>query len=178
MLQGIFFDRVHQAVLTQVAHRLAPNSLLDVGCGTGRLLRSARIRWPHALLFGVDPAEGMLEVARHLTHGVTFKQGFAEALPFPDASVDVVLSTVSFHHWQDHAAGVREVARVLRPGGYFFLTDVHYPAWLARLIRHPSAPSAARVCTLFSEAGMRVIMQRPAALRFALSTVGERPQAG
>ena len=173
-LQKMLFDRVHQAVLTLVAHRAEPESLLDVGCGTGRLLRSARTRWPSARLYGVDPAEGMLEVAHHFTPGVTFQVGFAEALPLPDASVDVALSTISFHHWQDHAAGVREVARVLRPGGYFYLTDMYYPAWLAPFIRHPRALSGPRVCALFHEAGLQVIMRRSVVSRYILVTVGSK----
>ena len=174
LLQKVFFDRIHQAVLRLVAHRTEPSSLLDVGCGTGRLLRSAQSRWPNANLFGVDPSEGMLEIARRLTPGVTFRVGFAEALPLPDASVDVALSTISFHHWKDHAAGVREVARVLRPGGYFVLTDVYYAAWLSRLTQHPPSVSAARICALFNEAGLQIILQQFVASRYALATVGNK----
>src|SRR5260370_20365988 len=123
-LQRLVFDRVHQAVLRVVATEVAePTTILDVGCGTGRLLRAAKARWLNAQLIGVDPAEGMVEVARHLAPAITFHVGSAEALPLPDASVDVVLSTVSFHHWGDQAAAIREVARVLRPGGRFFLSD-------------------------------------------------------
>lgn len=66
--------------------------------------------WPEAHLAGVDPAQGMLEVARHLTPEARFYLGSGEALPLEDASVDLALSTISFHHWQDQAAGVREVA--------------------------------------------------------------------
>src|SRR5579883_1550856 len=110
-LQGLIFDR---------AHRAAPESILDVGCGTGRFLRQAAQRWPGASLIGVDPAEGMIEMARRLTPGATFYVSMAEELPLPGASVDVAVTTLSFHHWSDQAAGVREVARVLRPGGRFF----------------------------------------------------------
>jgi ubiquinone/menaquinone biosynthesis C-methylase UbiE len=148
--------------------------LLDIGCGSGRLLRAAKARWPNTRMYGVDPAAGMLEVARRLTPGVTFHEGFAEALPLPDASIDVALSTVSFHHWKDPAAGVREVARVLRPGGYFFLTDMYYPAWLAPLIRHPYPLPAARVCALFNEAGLQVTLQQYVFLRYALTTVANK----
>jgi ubiquinone/menaquinone biosynthesis C-methylase UbiE len=174
-LQRFFFDRVHQAVLTLVANRTEPRSLLDVGCGTGRLLRAARARWPNAEMIGVDPAKGMLEVARHLTPGVTFHAGLAESLPLPDASVDVVLSTISFHHWKDQAAGVREVARVLRPEGYFFLTDVSAPAWFSRLFHQPRVHSPAQLRTLFTEAGLNVLMQQSVFSRFVLVTVGVRP---
>jgi ubiquinone/menaquinone biosynthesis C-methylase UbiE len=174
-LQRFFFDRVHQAVLTLVANRIEPRSLLDVGCGTGRLLRTARTRWPNAELIGVDPAKGMLEVARRLTPDVTLHAGMAEALPLPDASVDVALSTISFHHWRDQAAGVREVARVLRPEGYFFLTDVSVPAWFSRLIHLRRVHSPARMRALFKEAGLNVLTQQSVFSRFVLVTVGTRP---
>jgi ubiquinone/menaquinone biosynthesis C-methylase UbiE len=174
LLQRFFFDRVHQAVLKLVANRTEPGSILDVGCGTGRLLRAARARWPRAELIGVDPASGMVEVARQLTPAATFYVGMAEALPLPDASVDVALSTISFHHWKDQAAGVREVARVLRPEGYFFLTDVSVPAWLLRFIHQPRVHSPAHLRTLFMEAGLNVLLQQAVFSRYVLATVGVR----
>ncbi len=174
LLQRFFFDRVHQKVLKLVANRTEPRSLLDVGCGTGRLLRVARARWPGAELIGVDPAKGMVEVARQLTPGATFYAGMGEALPLPDASVDVALSTISFHHWKDQAAGVREVARVLRPEGYFFLTDVSVPAWLQRFIHQPRVHSPAHLGTMFMEAGLNVLMQQAVFSRYVLATVGTR----
>src|SRR5260370_19772455 len=118
-LQRSFFDRVHQATLALAAGIVQqPGSVLDVGCGTGKLLRRAHTCWPEAQLIGVDPANGMIEMAKRLTPNATFSTGMAEALPLQDASVDLALSTTSFHHWQDQAAGLREIARVLRAGGY------------------------------------------------------------
>ncbi len=168
LLQRFFFDRVHQAVLTLVANRTEPRSILDVGCGTGRLLRAARARWPGAELIGVDPANGMVEVARQLTPGATFYVGMAEALPLPDTSVDVALSTISFHHWKDQAA------RVLRPEGYFFLTDVSVPVWLSRFIHQRRVHSPADLRILFREAGLNVLMQQGVFSRYVLVTVGIR----
>src|SRR5260370_7298929 len=77
----------------------------------------------------------MLEMARRLTPNATFSPGMAEALPLQDASVDLALNTTSFHHWQDQAAGIREIARLLRPGGYFILAEASFPDWLGRLLR-------------------------------------------
>lgn len=65
----------------------------------------------------------MVEQAQHLAPGIIFSDGPAEHLPLPDASVDLVLSTLSFHHWADQSAGFREIARVLRPGGRLLLAD-------------------------------------------------------
>ena len=57
-------------------------------------------------LLGVDPAPGMIEVAKRLTPTARLYLGTGEALPLEEASVDLALSTISFHHWQDQAAGV------------------------------------------------------------------------
>src|SRR5438105_12659223 len=123
-LQRAFFEPIYQATLELATKTVQqPGSVLDVGCGTGKLLRRIHNCWPEAQLIGVDPAEGMIEVAKRLTPDSTFSTAMAEALPLADASVDLALSTSSFHHWQNQAAGVREIARVLRPGGYFILED-------------------------------------------------------
>jgi ubiquinone/menaquinone biosynthesis C-methylase UbiE len=122
-LQRFLFDRIHEAVLKSAAAGSQPGTVLDVGCGTGRLLRKVRHLWPNAVLIGVDPARGMVEQAQRLAPGITFLVGTAEHLPLDDASVDLVLSTLSFHHWRDRKAGCGEVARVLRPGGRLLLAD-------------------------------------------------------
>ena len=174
-LQRAFFDRAHQATLALAAGIIhEPVSVLDVGCGTGKLLRRAHIYWPQAQLIGVDPANGMIEIAKRLTPNATFSTGMAEALPLQDASVDLALSTVSFHHWQDQAAGIREIARVLPPGGYFILVDASFPDWWVRVFRPKRFHSPAELRTLFLQAGFQVQMQQPLAWRRWLATVGKK----
>jgi ubiquinone/menaquinone biosynthesis C-methylase UbiE len=173
-LQKLLFDRVHRAVLDLVASQIQPQILLDVGCGTGRLLRSAAQRWPAAELIGVDPSPGMVAVARRLTQRATFYNGSAEQLPLPDASVHVALSTMSFHHWQDQAAGVREVARVLHPGGYFFLADVSALGWLGRFDHGAIIQTPAGVQRLYQRAGLQVLQQQGLLFNHLLLTAGRR----
>jgi ubiquinone/menaquinone biosynthesis C-methylase UbiE len=174
-LQRAFFDRAHHATLALAAGIVhEPVSVLDVGCGTGKLLRRAHIYWPQAQLIGVDPANGMLEIAKRLTPNATFSTGMAEALPLQDASVDLALSTISFHHWQDQAAGIREIARVLRPGGYFILVDASFPDWLVRVFRLKRFHSPAQLRTLFIQAGFHVQTQQTLAWRRWLATVGKK----
>ena len=103
-----------------------PRRIIDVGCGTGYLLRSLAERCPGAdSLAGVDPAPSMVEVATREAHDarISFTAGVAEHLPFPVGSVDLVVTTTSFDHWSDQAAGLRECARVLVPGGHLVLVD-------------------------------------------------------
>jgi ubiquinone/menaquinone biosynthesis C-methylase UbiE len=174
-LQRTFFDQAHQATLALAAGIVhQPVSILDIGCGTGKLLRRATTYWPEAQLIGVDPANGMIEMAERLTPNATFSTGMAEALPLQDASVDLALSTISFHHWQDQAAGIREIVRVLRPGGYFILVDASFPDWLVRVCRLKRFHSPAQLRTLFIQAGLHVQTQQTLAWRRWLATVGKK----
>jgi ubiquinone/menaquinone biosynthesis C-methylase UbiE len=173
-MQRFLFSRVHSATLDLAASLPPPATALDVGCGTGRLLRAAATRWPDARLIGVDPAEGMVEVARKLTPNATFYRGLAQSLPLPDASVDLAFSTISFHHWRDHLGGVREIARVLRPGGHFILVDFAPPRGLAWLSGHEGAQTAAARQRIFTAAGLRIERQQRVVYPMILATIAVR----
>jgi ubiquinone/menaquinone biosynthesis C-methylase UbiE len=177
-LQPRLFEPAQQAVLKVMEEHILdqPNTVLDVGSGTGRLLRLIHERWPDAKLMGVDPTPGMVETARQLTSAATFEEGFAEALPKPDASIDVVVSTFTFHHWSDQGAGLREVVRVLRPGGYFILADAVLPAWLTLLFPQSHFKSPALVQNLFQQAGLRMLQQQSVVHDWVLITVGKNEQ--
>ena len=127
-LQRLFFGRVQRGVL-DIVSSLRPqlDRLLDVGCGTGALLREAARRFPAGELYGVDPAPEMVRIAQKAASSdsrLHFLEAPAQSLPFPDAHFDVVLSTVSFHHWGDQSQGLAEASRVLVPGGTFVLADM------------------------------------------------------
>ena len=138
---------------------LDPEVVLDVGCGTGRLLRRAASFWPEAQLVGVDPASGMIESARKLAPTTTFYHAQAESLPLIDGSVDLLFSAVSLHHWQNAAGGVREVRRVLCDTGAFCLADISIPRWLAALFRS-KARSGSDIRDLLIQAGLKLRVQR------------------
>jgi ubiquinone/menaquinone biosynthesis C-methylase UbiE len=172
--QWLFFDRLQRTVLGLVESEANPESILDVGCGTGRLLRKARERWPNTRLIGVDPAEGMIEKGRLLMPNATFYVSMAESLPLADASVNLVFSTASFHHWRDNVQGVREVRRVLRPGGRFFLADIWPPLGLSKIFHHLRPNNPARVRDVFVQAGLNIQAQRKLMGGFLLVTAGIR----
>ncbi len=172
-MQKRLFVPVHAAVLQEALSRFKPESVLDIGCGSGRLLRKAHDNWTDAQLSGVDPAQKMLEVARQLTPEARFYLGSGEALPLPDASVDLAFSTISFHHWHNQAAGVREIARVLRAGGSFLLADFTLPTGLTWI--YPRVQSPAQMRALFELAGLDVQAQPDPVARFVRITIGTKP---
>jgi ubiquinone/menaquinone biosynthesis C-methylase UbiE len=175
--QPFLFDPVHRRVIRLVAgqvDRTAPACVLDIGCGTGRLLRRAGRRWPEARLLGLDPAEGMIERARVLTPTAEFLNGQGEEIPLPDSSVDVAFSTISFHHWEDQAKGVREVARILRPRGLFCLADGTLPEAGDGLVRHSRIHTRREMLSLFAQAGLTVVLQRGILAGFVAATIGSK----
>jgi len=131
--------RYNEQTLSQAVAALkltGPARLLDVGCGTGELIRLARERFPHAAYVGVDVTPAMLDVAREkfrTVAGVSFQLAAAEALPFADESFEAVVSCNMLHHVRAVEAALREWARVLRPRGQLILVDWCRDAWHARL---------------------------------------------
>lgn len=112
--------------------------VLDVGCGTGELLMRLRAKYPDAWLAGLDPVPEMLDVARDKLSGKEdLRIGYADSLPWPSASFDVVASCNMFHYISHPVEALREMARVIRPGGALVLTD-----WCDDYL-------ACRVCNLY-----------------------------
>jgi len=106
--------------------RVGPGSrALDVATGTGDLAIELASRG--AEVVGSDFSEGMLDVARRKAPGLVWEQGNALALPYPDASFDA--STVGFgaRNFSDLAQGLREMARVVRPGGRVVVLEITTP---------------------------------------------------
>lgn len=129
--------RLHHAISNRTAALAAatvaaPQRVLDVGCGTGYLIRVLAGHYPRAQeLAGIDAASNMIQAAKSINDDerLTFVTGVAEQLPYADASMDLVVSSTSFDHWSDQGAGLAECARVLRPGGHLVLVD-QFSQWL------------------------------------------------
>ena len=134
-----FFGRVHRPVVEAVCSgRVPPRRVVDLGCGTGRLLEALLPGLTEAELIGVDPAKGMIAVASRRFAAeprVRLAVGTAEHLPLADASAEVVTTTMSFHHWDQQDAALREVVRVLAPAGRLLLADVLGIGFFGRILR-------------------------------------------
>jgi ubiquinone/menaquinone biosynthesis C-methylase UbiE len=108
--------------------------LLDVGCGTGSASRAASA--VAGSIVGIDLSSQMLREAAELADGVdnvAFVRADAEALPFADASFTAAICTNSFHHYPDPVRALREIARVLTPGGRLVIGDPCADVWTVRI---------------------------------------------
>jgi malonyl-CoA O-methyltransferase len=130
--QAVFYEetvvvqkRVRENILRQLReseYSEPPRRILDVGAGTGVLLRAVSNLYPDAFLAGVDlaPAMGQTAMGRLRGRGGTlFVEGDAECLPFADCSIDLVLSTSTYQWLNTLEKAFREALRVLSPGGMF-----------------------------------------------------------
>ena len=128
--------------------RLQPGeTVLDVGCGTGTLAIVARQRVGETgRVSGIDPSPQMIARAsrKAVLRGlaIDFQVGVIEQLSFPDQSFDVVLSTFMMHHLPDDLKrrGLREIARVLKPGGHLLVLDMKGPVgpWKSSIQDQPA----------------------------------------
>ncbi|WP_051767319.1 class I SAM-dependent methyltransferase [Streptomyces sp. NRRL S-37] len=136
-MSGDWYDRLSGRLLGGLYRRAASETsavpaggaVLDIGTGPGHLLLAAARTRPDLALHGLDIAPSMVHRARHkaavqgLEDRVTVHLGDAAHLPLEDRTMDLVVTTLSLHHWDDVPGAVGEVARVLRPGGRFVVYD-------------------------------------------------------
>jgi ubiquinone/menaquinone biosynthesis C-methylase UbiE len=180
-------DLLHARVLV-AALRGPLDSLLDVGCGAGHL--SFALAPAFRRVVAVVPSPGMLTTVAHeaAARGLSqleVQQGSAESLPFADATFEVVASRFSAHHWRFAESGVREMCRVLRPGGRLLmidtvghedaLVDTHLQA--IELLRDPSHVrnrSVSQWRRLLEHAGLRDTQDAQWPLRLEFTSWVER----
>ncbi len=135
---GAVTEAIEQRLVLDLMGPLLGAQVLDAGCGDGALVCAAALRGADAT--GVDPDQAMLAAARLHAGGAglraMFLEGCVERLPFPDASFDVVVSVTVLCFVEDAAGAIREMARVLRPGGRLVLGELgRWNLWAAIRVR-------------------------------------------
>ena len=160
-------DRTFRETLVGLARLADRERVLDVGCGTGSLAIVAKQHvGPAGEVAGIDASPAMVARARSKAAkagvDVSFRNGVAEALPFPDAQFDVVLSTMMLHHLPRNARQecAREIRRVLRPGGRVLVVDFGQAQDRRGLLAHfhrRGHVDPRDIVLLLEEAGLRVM---------------------
>ncbi len=140
-------------LLVEFAGVEAPARAIDVGCGPGALAAELAARLGAAAVAAADPSESFVAACAERTPGADVRLARAEQLPWEDATFDAALSQLVVNFMQDADAGVREMARVVRPGGVVASCTWEYRAgmemlrtfWDAALALDPAAPDEGRV---------------------------------
>lgn len=123
------FKLLRRKMLSQLKLYNPTGKLVDVGCGSGNLIVQIEKSFQDLNLIGVDISAEILELAKKrvfendLNEIIDFKLGSVEDLPFPDNSIDFLLSTLSLHHWQDPIRAFNEFFRVLKENGTLLIFD-------------------------------------------------------
>lgn len=177
-------ERELRARLAALANVGPGDSVLDAACGTGSLAVAAKRRAGETgTVIGVDASPEMIDHARRKARraavDVDFQIARAESLPFPDASFDVVLSTLMMHHLPRAVRELfaAEILRVLRPGGRVLVVDFEKPSHkrgglISRLHRYGHVPLR-DIVDLLGRTGLPVAEMGAVGvsdLRYALAT--------
>jgi SAM-dependent methyltransferase len=120
---GADVEYEEQIIPLVVEHLRGTRRVLDVGCGEGQVAR--QLAAADVEVIGLDPSGPQIARAHDRGGGPTYARAAAEQLPVADGTVDAVLACLSFEHVTDLPAAVREIARVLVPGGRLLLLVGH-----------------------------------------------------
>lgn len=114
-----------------------PNSILDLGCGTGEFIHQILQRYDDIKIYGLDISNEMLAVAEKKLNGhAELTQGDSQYLPYGDESIDMIICNDSFHHYPEPLEVIKEIYRVLKKQGVLVIGDCYQPSiarWIMNL---------------------------------------------
>lgn len=129
MSRSSLFRDFYSAVVSQVDEHMKAGRVLDIGTGPGKLPIMLANRNHLLYVIGIDVSPDMVKIASKAAakrdlYNLEFRQGSADSLPFDDREFDLVISTLSFHHWKKPDQALDEIYRVLREGGEAWIYDI------------------------------------------------------
>lgn len=122
--EGKFSKKFYRVLLSKLD--IKPTAkVLDVGCGTGYLLRkiadSQEIEG-----YGIDVEQNMIEVATEKCPDMTIQTSACEKTPYDDGTFDIMTACMAYHHFSDKAGFAKEAARILKSGGFLYIADPRF----------------------------------------------------
>ena len=125
LLTTVFYQAVHKRLL-EFVNIPQDAYILDIGCGTGKLLNRILKKFPEVFGIGVDLSPQMLRQARKnkcFPKREIFVKGNAENLPFSENQFNAIFNTISFLHYPHPEKVLEDIQRILTPDGYYYLAD-------------------------------------------------------
>jgi ubiquinone/menaquinone biosynthesis C-methylase UbiE len=182
------YFRLLQRLLVRETRIKPACTFLDLGCGTGWAVRyAADLLAGNGRFVGIDLSQGMIEKAKSDSTGlinVEFHQANADDLPFDEGIFDTVICSNSFHHYLRPIEALKEVRRVLKPGGKIQILDITADDALIRWIdkrvkrrekEHVKFYSSAEYAQLFNQAGLKHVRSSRLKILYPLKVhVGEK----
>lgn len=123
------FKILRRRIVSELRKYHPNGKLVDLGCGSGNLIILISKKFHNLDLIGVDISSEILDLAREkalandIKEKVEFKIANAEELPFPENSIDFIISSLSLHHWRNPSMVLKETHRVLKENGIFLIFD-------------------------------------------------------
>jgi ubiquinone/menaquinone biosynthesis C-methylase UbiE len=121
---------IHQQVAQEVSAKISSGRILDAGTGPGYVPFEIAKRAPNLEITGIDLSTKMVDIANKksaelgFSHRVTFKAANVGNLPFENESFEMVISSLSLHHWAKPVEYIKEIHRVLKNGGQAWIYDI------------------------------------------------------
>jgi ubiquinone/menaquinone biosynthesis C-methylase UbiE len=119
--EGRFSQKFYSALLSKIEPQ-PDEMILDVGCGTGYLLRKIADRC-RIKGYGIDLEYNMIQVAKKRCPDMDIRQSTCENIPFGDSTFHIITACMAYHHFSDQEGFAREAARILKTGGYLYIAD-------------------------------------------------------
>ena len=133
---GRYCLKMYPMVLEKINSYLF-SSILDVGCGSGRLLELLISKYPNIEAFGIDLSENMIAQAKNNLHSnVQLVTGDVEDMPWPDNVFDLMICNGSFHHYPNPQKSLQEMQRVLKSNGQLLIADPWWPDRIRNVINY------------------------------------------